>query len=156
MQPVTIKNNQYSNTLWLTQACLCLLILAILVLGVTFNQWLITLLPLVLLALLINHRTITQQSNLQFAMRSNGQLMLVEQAVGQLSIENHHYSINQDEMTVAIKAFWYLPTVLILKITIQQTKQPVYLTLFRSVVGVEDFSQLLVGLTQMNTTLQKS
>ncbi|VAW46422.1 hypothetical protein MNBD_GAMMA02-160 [hydrothermal vent metagenome] len=156
MQPVSIKNNQYSNTLWLTQACLCLLILVILGLGVTINQWLLILLPLVLLALLFNHRTIAQQSNLQFAMRSTGQLVLLEQAVGQLSIENYQSVINQDEMTVSIKVFWYLPPVLSLKIKLQQAQQPVYLTLFRSVVGAEDFSQLLVGLTQMNTTPQKS
>ena len=156
MQPVTIKNNQYSNTLWLTQAYLCLLVLMIVWVAVIISIWLILLLPIIALALLSNHKTIKQQRKLQFSMRSNGQLVLVEHAAGD-SIADNKLVVNHDEgMIVEIKAFWHLPQVLLLKLSAAPSNKPIYLALFRPVLGASDFSQLLVGLTQMNASLQNS
>ena len=150
MQPVTIKNNLYSHTLWLSQAGLALLAVVILWMGISNYPWLLLLLVLVVMAWIKNHKTITQQSKLQFAMRANGQLVVMNhhdvnsttETTGNLSID--------DKMDVEIKAFWHLPHILMLKLSVKNLNKPVYITLFRSVIGASDFSHLLVGLTQLN------
>ncbi len=109
MQPVTIKNNQYSNTLWLSQVGLCLLAMLLLWMGMSNNPWLLVLFPFVLTVLYFNHKTITKQSRLQFAMRANGQLVVIDQNTPQSPAETNGYSSIDDEMMVDIKAFWHLP-----------------------------------------------
>ncbi len=60
---------------------------------------------------------------------------------------------NVTSENVEIKAYWYLPHMLLLKFKTPYAKQCVHLTLFRSVLGARKFSQLLVGLTQFNSAL---
>ena len=147
MQPVTITSKHFTNTLWLSQAVLLLLLIVLLWAMVNIHIWLSVFIPLVLLFLYVNRQTMIEQSNLKFTMRTNGRLAVTRQNIeGSMNRDVD----SDDEMIVEVKSFWYLPQILTLKLNIKSIRKPVYLTLFRSVVKPSFFSHLLVGLTQLN------
>ena len=154
MQLVTIKNSHYSNTLWLIQFGLILLAVVAVILAVVNDMRLLLSMPVLLLVLYTNQRTLSQQSQLSFAMRSHGQLVLINHMSGHLMAEMNADPDSDQEMTVEVKSFWHLPGVLMLQLANQQLSKPVYITLFRSVMGPSKFSHLLVGLTQLNDPLK--
>jgi Na+-transporting methylmalonyl-CoA/oxaloacetate decarboxylase beta subunit len=150
VQPVTIKNNQYFNTLWITQVLLAVLASMLVWIAVASNLWLLMLLPITCLLMWVNHRSIKHQSKYQYSMRSNGQLIISEQSPAL----NNSILPNEDDMVVEIKAFWQLPHLLFLQLTTKLSSQPIYICLFRPVVGATNFSQILVGITQINPKLK--
>ena len=154
MKLVTIKNSQYTNTLWLTQFGLSLLTLIAVFLAAVNVVWFLLSAPVLLLVLYTNHLTLSQQSQLRFAMRSNGQLVVNNKITLTLSADSNAYSGSDDQMAVEVKSFWYLPGILMLKLSIKYLTKPVYITVFRSILGRDDFSHLLVGLTQFNDPLK--
>ena len=143
MQPVTIESKDYSNTLWLPQIVLLVLSLVLLWLAFTLEVWFLALLPVFMMMLYNNKQTLTEQSTFKFNMHTNGNLTLNSEATD---------SQNNDSKVV-VQSIWYLPQVLLLKLNVKTSEKPVYLTVFRSVVGPADFSLLLVGLTQLNLAL---
>ncbi len=143
MQPVTIESKDYSNTLWLPQIVLLVLSLVLLWLAFTLEVWFLALLPVFMMMLYNNKQTLTEQSTFKFNMYTNGNLTLNSEATD---------SQNNDSKVV-VQSIWYLPQVLLLKLNVKTSEKPVYLTVFRSVVGPADFSLLLVGLTQLNLAL---
>ena len=133
--------------------------LTLLWVGISIHLWLLVLLPVVIYALYINHQTIVEQSKLQLTMRTNGELVVSDRSSPDVikhnndQLERHSSS---DEVIVEIAAFWYFPRVLMLKLKAENINKTVYLTLFKSVINSDQFSQLLVGLTQLNTSTNKS
>lgn len=154
MQPVTIKSKQYSHTLWLAQLGLCLLLVMTVGLAVFIHVWLLLLWPFIVWGLIHNHRTISKQTQLHYNMRSNGQLVVMHKL--RVADQEKNHILHQDKMQVEVLAFWYLPHILLLKLSVNQFKTPVHLTVFRSVLGANDFSHLLAGITQMNSSLQSN
>ena len=160
MQPVTIKNNQFLNSLWISQVCLLLLMVIVILVGVLEIIWFLIVLPVFILAYFSNHQTIYNQSNIQLTMRTNGQLIATDQSQKpqlnskKQASESLGVFEKDDEISADILAFWYLPHILMLKLEAKQVNKPIYITVFRAVVGAQKFSNLLVGLTQLNTSLQ--
>lgn len=72
---------------------------------------------------------------------------------GNLTLNSEATDSQNNDSKVVVQSIWYLPQVLLLKLNVKTSEKPVYLTVFRSVVGPADFSLLLVGLTQLNLAL---
>ncbi len=138
MQPVTIKNNQFTHTLWLSQVILTLLVLLVFSLAFQVNEWVLALLPLLLFAIWKNQQVIKRQNSLQFKLNVTGQMTL------------HTCSPITDIWADDIKlsGFWQLPHALVIKLTNNENNQNIHMTVFRSVIGKTPFSNLLAGLNQ--------
>ncbi len=145
MQPVTIKNKDYSNTLWLPQTVMMVCSLMLLWIALTVEMWFLIPLPVFIMVLNRNKLTLDKQSALQFSMHSNGILTLNKKGT----------SAHDDDLSVAVQSIWYLPQILMLKLNVKTNQKPVYLTVFRSVIGPAKFSLLLVGLTQLDHSLNE-
>ena len=138
MQPVTIKNNQFINTLWMSQTILCLLMLLIIGLAVQVDYRILAVLPLLLVAIWTNHKAIKLQKDFQFQFKTPGKMMLYSR-----SPFTEKWSDD-----IKLTGFWQIPQALVIKFTHTNNNQNIHLTVFRSVIGKAQFSDLLVGLGQ--------
>ncbi len=138
MLPVTIKNNQYTNTLWLIQGVLCAALLLNVLLSLLVDIKYMAVLPLWILAIGINHRTIDHQKKHQFKLKSCGQmLLLTHDAAGK--------SVSEE---LVVDGYWQIPHALVIKLHHLKHQHKIHLTVFRSVIGEVGFSNLLFGISQ--------
>ena len=140
MQPVTIKNNQWTHSLWWVQ--LALIGISVLVLVAVLSGgsgWLLCSWPCLLLGLWRNHKIIKQQQAGEYRWTAAGKRFYRDP-----QSSNNANGFNNGFNVVA---WWPIPGLLLLRLQHNQGGHDCYLTVIRNRMGAANFSNLWLHLS---------